>query len=309
VESIMDGEDAGPVRAKLPILRRLLASGLPNPGKFEDVNAEARKMFTLNSFEGLRLEYQRGLSQSFGVGHNINLQPAQDQFGTYDFAANFSSGKHLLLSQTQTNGDLQARYILSATENLTMQIQSQLTKTPHQSNAVVNVDYKGSDWSLTAKAGSYAQFGLSYLQSVTRNLSLGLDFMYVGKLPMNQPPFYVSTGALRYSTNRFALVSMLTDNRSQNSLDLTTSYVQRVRDNLTFGTELKIDLPRAETTCSLGYEYSSPLGAFKTNITTDGKITSLFEKTLSEISGITFSAEVDNAKKSCKFGVGFQLLQ
>lgn len=38
---------------------------------------------------------------------------------------------------------------------------------------------------------------------------------------------------------------------------------QRVRDNLTFGTELKIDLPRAETTCSLGYEYSSPLGAFK----------------------------------------------
>eukprot|EP00961_Rhodomonas_salina_P170791 2302685-Rhodomonas_salina.1 len=27
----MDGEDAGPARAKLPILRRLLASGLPNP--------------------------------------------------------------------------------------------------------------------------------------------------------------------------------------------------------------------------------------------------------------------------------------
>ncbi len=144
---------------------------------------------------------------------------------------------------------------------------------------------------------------------MTRNLSLGLDFLYVGKLPMNQPPFYMSAAALRYSTNRFALVGMLTDNRSQNSLDFTTSYVQRVRDNLTFGTELKIDLPRGETSCLLGYEYSSPLGAFKTNISTEGKITSLFEKTLSEISGITLSAEVDNKKKNCKFGVGFQLLQ
>ncbi len=62
-------------------------------GKYEDVNQEAKKIFALNTFEGLRLEYQRGLSQSFGVGHNIALQPAADQFGTYDFAANYSNGK------------------------------------------------------------------------------------------------------------------------------------------------------------------------------------------------------------------------
>ena len=50
-------------------------------------------MFMLNTFEGMRLEYQRGLSPSFGVGHNVCLQPSADQFGTYDFAANFQQGK------------------------------------------------------------------------------------------------------------------------------------------------------------------------------------------------------------------------
>lgn len=117
----------------------------------------------LDTFEGMRFEYQRGLSNSFGVSHIMHLQPAQDNYGTYDFSANFHNGKvggsarlmppcvaaavpdatrlvpcrsplkllagstvqHLLLSRTQTNGDVLARYILTATPNLTLQFQSQ----------------------------------------------------------------------------------------------------------------------------------------------------------------------------------------
>ena len=62
-------------------------------GKFEDINADSRKIFMLDSFEGMRFEYQRGLSNSFGVSHILHLQPAQDNYGTYDFSANFSQGK------------------------------------------------------------------------------------------------------------------------------------------------------------------------------------------------------------------------
>lgn len=40
-------------------------------GKFEDIGAEARKVFMIDSFEGIKAEYQRGLSNSFGVSHSV----------------------------------------------------------------------------------------------------------------------------------------------------------------------------------------------------------------------------------------------
>lgn len=85
-------------------------------GKFEDIGAEARKVFQIDSFEGIKAEYQRGLSNSFGVSHTvctqrqplradsyppltplppsqIHLQPNAETPGQYEFGANYSAGK------------------------------------------------------------------------------------------------------------------------------------------------------------------------------------------------------------------------
>ena len=180
---------------------------------------------------------------------------------------------------------------------------SQLSKIPHQSSVVVQLDYKGSDWFGQAKMGSYAQWGLSYMQSVTRNLSLGLDYTYLGRPPFNNPPICVQTGGLRYANDRLVFVGQLVS-----SGQLQAAYVQRIRDNLSFGAELAVNLADRSSQCAVGYEYSSAAGSFKTNLTTDGKVTSCLEKPLGETTLLTLVAELDHAKQTCKYGLGFQLM-
>ena len=137
----MEGE---PV--KRSFLQKFFGSNLPNPGKFEDISAEANRIFLLETFEGVRVDWQRPLSNAFGVNHLLHLQPSQDTYGSYHFGANFADGQHLVLSRTSTAGAVDARYILTATPNLTVSCQSQLSPIAHQSMAVVSADYKGTDY-------------------------------------------------------------------------------------------------------------------------------------------------------------------
>ena len=62
-------------------------------GKFEDVNAEAKKIFQIDTFEGIRMEYQRGLNNSFGVSHVAHLGASPESPATYEFSANYSQDK------------------------------------------------------------------------------------------------------------------------------------------------------------------------------------------------------------------------
>ena len=145
----MEGE---PV--KRSFLQKFFGSNLPNPGKFEDISAEANRIFLLETFEGVRVDWQRPLSNAFGVNHLLHLQPSQDTYGSYHFGANFADGQHLVLSRTSTAGAVDARYILTATPNLTVSCQSQLSPIAHQSMAVVSADYKGTDYFAQAKVGA-----------------------------------------------------------------------------------------------------------------------------------------------------------
>ena len=78
---------------------------------------------------------------------------------------------------------------------------------------------------------------------VSKNLAVGVDLTYLGRPPFNQQPLCISTLAARYSTERMAAVAQLTSNAR-----LQAAYVQRVKDNLTFGTEFSFDLASREST-------------------------------------------------------------
>lgn len=78
---------------RLSFFRRLLQSNLPNPGKFEDVNAESRKIFQIDTFEGIKVEYQRGLNNNFGVSHVAHFGASPDSPSSYEFCSNYSQDK------------------------------------------------------------------------------------------------------------------------------------------------------------------------------------------------------------------------
>jgi mitochondrial import receptor subunit TOM40 len=184
-----------------------------------------------------------------------------------------------------------------------MKLVRQMSKVPHQSSAVVQADYKGSDWFGQLKFGSFAQWGFNYMQSITKSLSLGLDYTYLGRPPFNNPPMAVQSGVLRYVAERFIFTGQVVTNGT-----LQASYVQRVRDNLTFGADLNISAGEGSSSCAVGYEYSTGVGSFKTNLSTDGKVTSCLEKPMSENTMVTLVAELDHVKPALKFGLGFQLM-
>jgi mitochondrial import receptor subunit TOM40 len=168
---------------------------------------------------------------------------------------------------------------------------------------MVQADYKGSDWCGQLKFGSFAQWGFNYMQSLTKSLSVGVDFTYLGRPPFNNPPMAVQAGVLRYVSDRFIVVGQLVTNGA-----LQASYVQRVRDNLHFGTDLNINAADGSSTCAVGYEYSTAVGSFKTNLTTEGKVTACLEKPVSENTMVTLAAELDHVKPGIKFGLGFQIM-
>ena len=62
-------------------------------GKFEDISQESNKIFHLDTYEGIMINFQRGLSNSFMIDHAMHLQPSAEQYGTYHFGANFAEGK------------------------------------------------------------------------------------------------------------------------------------------------------------------------------------------------------------------------
>eukprot|EP00960_Hanusia_phi_P062504 765172-Hanusia_phi.AAC.1 len=276
-------------------------------GKFEDISQESNKIFHLDTYEGIMINFQRGLSNSFMIDHAMHLQPSAEQYGTYHFGANFAEGKHLLLSKTATNGEVFARYIGTLTPNFSLNMQAQLVPTPHNSHALITADYKGSDW--------FAQCKVSHAHCLWRGcvtrLKGGED--YASLLPFlmidmqaclclqahvnwTAPSFVCAKGKKYIHTIPCSLVPP------------TPPSLSRVRDNLTFGTEMSVDVASTESLvsdrtsamypdssdfqCAVGYEYSTQAGAFKTNLTTDGKVTSIFEKTLSEVSSMSLSVEV-----------------
>jgi mitochondrial import receptor subunit TOM40 len=274
-----------------------LAKPLPNPGKLEDYNAEC-KSATQNAeaFDGIKVDLNKGLSNNFMVAHHLAIGGSDEG---YELRANFASESALLAGRMDSSGTTMAQIQHQTTPNLLSRIQMQLSPSLVASMAIADLEYSGSDYFATARLGTGEAYGLSYMQSITERLALGLSCDFQGTM-MGQPHYQSVTSMCgRYNTPswvatcQFLSVGMITG-----------SYTRRVKDNILLARELQMSPLNLHSQATVGCEYKGESGVYRASINSNGVINSFVEKRIVPEFGVQFCAELDNSSSKLKYGIG-----
>ncbi|KAJ1977208.1 translocase of outer mitochondrial membrane [Dimargaris verticillata] len=282
--------------------------GLPNPGITENLTKEARNTFLTNYFfEGGRADFTKVLSPNFQVTHTVSLATGGAP-STYNLAAVFAGADFLMHGTMDTDGILQSRLQYSWTPSLVTKAQLLITGLPNQNMLQAEADYQGVDYTLNAKAinpspadntGIYAG---SYLQSVTKNLAVGLESI------REKPPL----GEERTRTSllaRYTAGPSITTLQWQGLDSLQATYHQKVNDRVEFASELQITTEgeKRGAVCTVGGKYEFRQATFRGQIDSNGKVMAVLEEKMAPGFSFLLTGEIDHLKGQNKVGVGLML--
>ncbi|KAL1558733.1 mitochondrial import receptor subunit TOM40-1-like [Salvia divinorum] len=277
---------------------------LPCPIPYEEIHREALMSLKPELFEGLRFDFTKGLNQKFSLSHSVMMGPTEIPAqsaetikiptANYEFGANFIDPKLMLFGRVMTDGRLNARLKCDLTDNLTLKGNAQLTNEPHMSHGMFNFDYKGSDYRTQFQVGNGALLGASYIQSVTRNLSLGGEVFWAGQHRKSGIGY-----AARYNTDK-----MVASGQVASTGMVALSYVQKVSDKVSLATDLMYNYMSGDVTSSVGYDYILRQCRLRGKIDSNGSVSAFLEERLNMGLNFLLSAEIDHRKKDYKFGFG-----
>ncbi|KAJ2822583.1 translocase of outer mitochondrial membrane [Coemansia erecta] len=284
---------------------------LPNPGQFEMLNQNIKStMLTNFMFDGGRADLAKILSPNFQVMHTFQLGlPGQPS--AFEFAGVYADENTLMHGKMDTDFNLQARLNHTLSKQVQIKSQAQMMKSDAQSMFQAEAEYTGADYTANIKAinpslvdgtGIYLA---SYLQSVTKKLSLGAELLYQSPMPQIQETSI--SLAMRYQPSEDRMWVAQT----QGSNMLTTSYWRKVSDKCEAGAELQmINIPtqdRREASCSVGVKYEFAQSNIRAMADNFGKVSMLLEEKIAPGFSFLLSGELDHLKGENKFGIGLNL--
>lgn len=113
--------DAGGMSVEMPALvkqaaeERRKAAQLKNPGSFEKIIEEGKRLSSVDCFEGFRLEIQKMVTPHFYMAHSFMLGvklPHVDTSALYDFSTHVVlPGNQLLMARLGHGGSMDGRYV------------------------------------------------------------------------------------------------------------------------------------------------------------------------------------------------------
>ncbi|KAL8232971.1 hypothetical protein R6Q57_002749 [Mikania cordata] len=298
---------------------------LPCPIPYEEIHRETMMSLKPEHFEGMRVDFTKGLNQSFSLSHSIVMVPTEVPSqsaetikiptANYEFGANFIDPKVMLFGRILTDGRLSARVKRDLSENLTMKANAQLTNEPHMSHGMFNFDYKGTDYRTQLQLGNGGLLGASYIQSVTPHLSLGGEAFWAGQHRKSGLGY-----AMRYNTDKLLLPSsslailvkyllaQFWQLRQQGQIASTRmvvlGYVQKVSEKVSLATDLIYNYMSRDITTNFGYDYILRQSRLRGKIDSNGCTSAFLEERLTMGLNFILSAEIDHKKKNYKFGFG-----
>jgi len=175
---------------------------LPSRGKIQDILEESKKFSDPGDlFEGVKFEYRRGVSRAFHITQNFNMtrrptKPNEEAEPIYNFSLTVSPAERLvLMARYDTKGSYMGRLLLNLSKNFGLLLTSQMS--PHGSLFCVESNFQGIDWSGSLKYQSASSvYEMGYFQSITPNLGLGLDYVFVFSQAYNIWNFFWSISAI-----------------------------------------------------------------------------------------------------------------
>ncbi|KAL5228680.1 hypothetical protein ABZP36_016945 [Zizania latifolia] len=280
---------------------------LPCPVPYEEIQREAFMSLKPETFEGLRFDFTKMLNPFFGLGHSVSMGPMElpsqgaevikVPTSNYEFSANFVDPKMMLIGRVSHDGRVTARVKCDLLENLCLKINAQLTNEPHYSQGMFSFDYKGKDFRSQFQIGNSAFYGVNYIQSVTKNLSLGTEAFWLGQQRKSGVGFVT-----RYDTKKTVATAQIASTGV-----LALSYVQKVSEKVSLASDFMYNHMAKDVTASFGYDYMLRQCRLRGKIDTNGVVSALLEERLVPAVNFLLSAELDHWKKDYKFGFGMVL--
>ncbi|KAF0917515.1 hypothetical protein E2562_020625 [Oryza meyeriana var. granulata] len=280
---------------------------LPCPVPYEDIQREAFMTLKPDVFEGLRFDFTRMLNPFFGLSHSVSMGsmelPSQGAdvikvpTSNYEFGASFMDPKMILMGRASHDGRVNARVKCDLLENLCLKINAQLTSEPHYSQGMFSFDYKGKDFRSQFQLGNNAFYGGNYIQSVTKNLSLGTEAFWLGQQRKSAVGFVA-----RYDTKKMVATGQIATTGL-----VSLSYVQKVSEKVSLASDFMYNHMAKDVTASFGYDYMLRQCRLRGKIDTNGIVSALLEERLTPGVNFVLSAELDHWKKDYKFGFGMSV--
>ncbi|CAG8613845.1 6482_t:CDS:2 [Funneliformis mosseae] len=281
---------------------------LPNPGTFEGLHKEVKATFLTNHlFDGGRADVTKVLSQHLQVTHSFSMGSTIAP-PMYNFGAAFIGIKSFLHGSIDTEGNLTARMNYAWDANNITKLQAHISPSPGHSMLQLEQDYQGSDYSINCKTINPSPventgiFILSYFQSVTQKLALGVENVY-------QKPTPDIEETTRSLVAKYTGKDCIATLHWQEMGAFQASYYQKINEKVDFGTELQILTAsgRREAVCTVGGKFDFRAATFRGQIDTTGRVSAVIEQKIAPGFSFIITGDIEHMKSTSRFGVGIQL--
>ncbi|CAI2171111.1 2418_t:CDS:2 [Funneliformis geosporum] len=269
---------------------------LPNPGTFEGLHKEVKATFLTNHlFDGGRADVTKVLSQHLQVTHSFSMGSTISP-PMYNFGAAF------------IEGNLTARMNYAWNANNITKLQAHISPSPGHSMLQLEQDYQGSDYSINCKTINPSPventgiFILSYFQSVTQKIALGVENVY-------QKPTPDIEETTRSLVAKYTGKDCIATLHWQEMGAFQASYYQKINEKVDFGTELQILAAsgRREAVCTVGGKFDFRAATFRGQIDTTGRVSAVIEQKIAPGFSFIITGDIEHMKSTARFGVGIQL--
>ncbi|TDL27486.1 hypothetical protein BD410DRAFT_782573 [Rickenella mellea] len=282
--------------------------GLPNPGTVEGLQKEVKNTLLTNFFfDGARADLNKALSMNpaFQVTHSFHLA-SQTSMPSYNFGAVFANASLFLQGGVDHDGNLNARINQGWSPNNVTKIQASISGDPQHEGFQMEHDYQGQDYSVNAKMLNPSPIDLSgvfigsYLQSITKNLAVGMETVY--QRMQNQSGINTSALIKYTSTER----NWIATTQLQPSGILQSTYWQKLSDKVDFAADFQavIKPQMRDAIASLGVKYDLRMSTVRAQVDSTGKVSALLEQRFAPTFAFLVSGEIDHFRNSAKVGVG-----
>ncbi|KAF4614769.1 hypothetical protein D9613_003067 [Agrocybe pediades] len=285
---------------------------LPHPGSVENLQKEVKATHLSNYiFDGARADLTKSLSVNplFQVTHSFALG-SQTLPASYNFGAVFANQKVFLQGSVDHEGSINGRFNNGWSPNNVFKAQAQLSQQAEQSMIQLEHDYSGQDFNANIKAINPSPINLtgvyigSYLQSVSKNLAIGLEGLYQRPTPQTSD-LTVSYLAKLTSTDKTWIATA----QLQPSGILQATYWQKLSEKVEVAADLQVlSAPtRRDAVATLGAKYDFRAATFRAQIDSTGKVSALLEQRFVPAFAFLVAGEIDHFKNAAKVGVGVMI--
>lgn len=306
-----------------------LVSSCPNPGPLESATYDTRRLTTLDTYDGVRVDISKQLSPYFACVHSFHLGTSMLPDGrnaSYGFTTQMNDEEGFSMARVDPERQsVDGRIHRALFGGIAMaKLQAGLSAEGSNDQLLGEIDLGAQTWTANLKYGSMGGgnvYGCNYFQQISPRFAMGGEGMYIGVNGNMLSSYTAKYSFDRHNagnngeevggtanTDQQPCYLAATLNAGQGTLSL--AYKQTITPSrVTVGASLECS-PTLESQVVVGAEFN--LTRSKMNVCVDGtgRIQSVLEAKLGREPGspaLNFAAELDHGKGLMRFGYGLNI--